>query len=185
MRKHILGFALFSLTVGFSIGVYKLLSFMSFSQNLEVAVVQPSVKTFDKNSEPEKAGKNSFTISQVVLYPKESEKNIDVELTANCKKVRCSGVHYSINLYFFTKNESGTEFLGAETLIFEPGSRNNEAYVTNLPVDSEWLQRLKPKDNLYVTLERKTNDITGDVYERPSSDMSFAKPVLLMWGKKK
>lgn len=185
MRKHILGFALFGLTVGFSIGVYKLLSFMSFSQNLEVAVVQPSVKTFDKNSEPEKAGKNSFTISQVVLYPKESEENTDVELTANCKKVRCTRVHYSVKLYFFTKNERGTEFLGAETLFFKPASGSNEVYVTNRSIDSEWLQRLKPSDNLYVTLEKKANDVTEVVEDRLSLDMSFAKPVLLMWGKKK
>ncbi|HEX9962348.1 MAG TPA: hypothetical protein VGB00_15545 [Pyrinomonadaceae bacterium] len=184
MRKHIPGFVLFSLIVGFSAGIYKLLSFMSFSQSLDIAVVQPSVKTFDKNSETEKAGKKSFKISQAVLYPKESEKNIDVELLANCEKVRCSGVHYLVNLYFFTKNESGTEFLGVEPLIFKPGSQNNEVYVTDRTVDSDWLEKLKPNDNLYVTLEKKANDVTEVVEDKASTDMSLAKSVLLVWGKK-
>lgn len=143
MRKHILGFALFSLIVGAS--VYASILFYKAS-------VSPPAKSMTEPFRPEinfgnvKYGTATIDVSQAVI----NLKNKKLDMNFSVKRDDDSTDAVFIIFWFYAKDGEKTRFLEREVVRLTPDFDSRKIAALSDSYSFDWFDELKPNENLYV-----------------------------------
>lgn len=177
MKKHIFGFAIFSLIVGVTVLISKLLSFAVTETDVYMIKNQPQEerRTYCRMRDYRSFEKPKVKIDQAVLDLKTKQLKTYVSLMPQIEADK----YRTVLLHFFVKDGGKTRYLSSED-IWVKGSfeAQNEAILTSL----KWLDESESYDNLYIVPEIE-NDKTNYKNLSPVFDYSTAVPVLLSKGK--
>lgn len=169
MKKHILGFAVFSFIVAATMFGYKF--FNSFETD----------KTYNYTSsrscrltKPQPA-----TLTTNVAAPFVRQAVLDTQTRILYWELSAPKIDSAIKLHFFVKNENGTRYISSS-----PGVRS-DLNGGNLTFESSlmWMDNLNSYENLYVAAEAvPASELHIRKYE-PKFDASKATAISLHWGK--
>ena len=166
MKKHIVGFAVFSFIVGLTIFIYE--NFNAIEQ--KDAVSYSNKKSFSKQrGEIFEANLDSPKVAQAVLNLK--EKVFYWRLATPVKDA-------PVMLHFFIKDENGTRFIASEQGVSSALKSKEFSFQHSWT----WLGKIDSYNNLYVIAEF----VSPEEFYSKNSRLKFnalnATPVSINWG---
>lgn len=178
MKKHILGFAIFSLIIGTAVVISRLL-FSPVSETVTYVVIG--------ESEPAQARKTScwmrdyrefqqagVKLEQAVIQRQTGE----LRTVFSLKSKNEDAAPLTVSLHFFVKNGEQSRHIATENVWVDSFSNFRQEFVNSL----KWVNKLDSSDNLYVVPETSFG-YTKHKNTSPIFDDSVAMPVLLSKGK--
>lgn len=171
MKKHIIGFTLFSIIVGTAAFIYAMFNVVK----VEEVFTPAYTPTYQRNScwkmkrELKETSVASPVVRQAVLDLK--TKQLNWELAAPLSNSQ-------IALHFFVKDENGTRYINS-AFVPKSGFENGVNKATS---SYQWLDNLDSYENLYVTAEFTTWSDYQNRRLQPKFDAGRATSVLLYSG---
>lgn len=169
MKKHILGFALFSFIVAATIFIYAMLGLFNIEE-VTVPNYSPGYSTvkscWKMQRDTRAANSGSPLIKQAVFNLKSKQLKWELDTTE---------INTPIALNFFIKDEKGTRYVNS-TYVPTIAYRDGRVRATS---SYEWLNNLDSYENLYVTAEPVTSRFYKNKHFRPEFNASNATAVLL------
>jgi len=172
MKKHIIGFTLFSIIVGTAAFIYAMFNVV----NVEEVFAPAYTPTYQRNScwkmkrDFKESNVGSPVIRQAVLDLKTKQLNWELATPQPNSKIA---------LHFFIKDESGTRYINS-ALAPESGFENGVVKATSSYL---WLDNLDSYENLYVIAEITSRSDYKNKNNQPKFDQAKATSVLLYSGK--
>jgi hypothetical protein len=170
MKKHLLGFALFSFIVGTAIFIYAMLNIVNIEEvtapNYSPNYYSKATTCWKMKHESNRTNFGSPMVKQAIFNLE--SKQLKWELDT-------SGVDAPIALNFFIKDENGTRYVNS-TFVPMLAYRNGLVTATS---SYEWLDNLDSYENLYVIAEPISFGERGNYNLPMKFDASKATPVLL------
>lgn len=166
MKKHILGFALFSFIVGTAIFIYAILNPFKVEKNSVPAFSPADLQVnscwrMKRNLNAKR--NNSPVIKQAIFNLQTKELNWELDT---------SNVNAPIALNFFVKGEKGTRYINTKVIPMNAYHNGKTGAASSFL----WLNNLDSYENLYVTAEPLSSD---NVNFSKDFDLSKAAPVLI------
>ncbi len=170
MTKHIIGLIIFSFIVGTSAIIAGLFSYNPVPETYTLTTYKDSYKVYKKKKRKKRCRKRrpqpkevSAEISQAVFDEKTNQ------LTTEISFKNYSDSNGQLNLYFFSKDVYGTQYLKQEKIYV---TEERSVYRNSF----DWLTRLEFKGNLYVIPVLQTD---SDSVNWVKFDDSIAQPILI------
>lgn len=181
MKKHFIGFALFSFIVAAAVCLSIIFSISEradyVSKTVPAVKLAPAVK--ETAARFGKIDDDSPVVRQAVLNLK--TKQINVELLFD-RDNRPPG-SLPLILKFFRKDGKGTRFIHSVEVTLMPDSfyyRSVETETAQIVGSYDWLDNLARYDNIYVIAENDSR-FRRQTATAPVFDNSFARAVTLAW----
>jgi hypothetical protein len=170
MKKHLLGFALFSFIVGTAIFIYAMLNIVNIEEvtapNYSPNYYSKATSCWKMKHESNRTNFGSPVVEQAIFNTKSKVLNW---------VLNTSNSDTSVALNFFVKDENGTRYVNS---IFVPAAAYRDGLV-RATSSYEWLDNLGSYDNLYVIAEPISFGERGKYNLPMKFDANRATPVLL------
>lgn len=182
MKKHIIGFALFSFIVSTAVVVSVSISVSKeFERTRSLCLLQITPQTpaaFEQEARTGKIADDSPIVNQAVFSLKTKQINMELLFNAGAKPQQS----VPLVLNFFRKDGRNAKFLAR---VKTSASHNSFYYAQGETAarfvgSFDWLDNLQKYDNLYVTVECDSESSVESA-GAPVFDYRFAKPVTLAW----
>ena len=175
MKKHILGFALFSLIVGATAIVYALVNVPETIRVVDVAPVS-YVRQNDSASKPTSCwNMNRRAEESKSGSPLISQADLNEESGLFIFEIGCSENLKQVFLYFYEKTENAAKLIAVEKIDLKPSI--NCENKSSLYKNFAWAKEVNPASNIYVIARTSNKNMSA------SFDESLAVPVLMASGK--
>ena len=171
MKKHIIGFTLFSIIVGTAAFIYAMFNVVNVEEVFAPAYT-PTYQTkscWKMKRDSKETNVGSPVVRQAVLDLKTKQLNWEVAAPETKSKIA---------LHFFIKDENGTRYINS-ALAPETSFENGVIKATSSYL---WLDNLASYENLYVIAEFTSRSDYKNKYAQPKFDSSNATSVLLYSG---
>jgi len=188
MKKHLFGFALFSLIVGATAFVYAMFNVVRVDEVPAPSYYQtysPSTSCWKMKKDLRESRLDSPKINQAVFNLKTQQLNWELVTPTT---------YSTIALHFFVKDENGSRYITSENIntISNRGklnytatasSENGKSEIINITSSYEGLDDLDSYENLYVIAESAQASRYSDKRYQPKFDAARATPVLIDSGR--
>jgi hypothetical protein len=168
MKKHFLGFALFSFIVGTAAVVYAMFNVVNVEEVTvpNYSTYSPTKSCWKMKRQPRESYVGSPTIKQAIFNLRTRQLRWEISAPETDSKIA---------LHFFIKGENGTRYINsvlAPTYGYEYGTiKATSSYL--------WLDNLESYENLYVTAEPVSTNAYKNNNFQPKFDQSKATAVLV------
>ncbi len=184
MKKHLFGFALFSLIVGMSAFIYAMFNVVRVEEvsapNYSLTAPAKSCWKMKRKFKESKIG--SPIVRQAVFNLARKQINLEVLLNGS----ENAEVNLPVVFSFFQKDAKGIHYIGSEhnSTISNSLHESDEGLTTRITGSYDWLYNLESYSNLYVVAEFAPTR-TGFTKRnfQPEFDAYKAFPVMLDYGK--
>ena len=156
MKKHFVGFIIFSLVIGANIIVGKLLHKTAMPKN--ILVISPNYAGNFQTQPLIVSEKIGVTVKLVQATFNQPTKQLKFELLLNRSDKSLQEANFK--LHFFVYDGKEIRFLATEKGQTTFGMNIEDNRVINSSIFCEWLDNLESKENIYVWVETISNDKT-------------------------
>ena len=171
MKKHIIGFTLFSIIVGTAAFIYAMFNVVNVAE-VFVPTYTPTYQgksCWKMKRDLKESNVGAPVVRQAVLDMKTKQLNWELAAPRTDSKIA---------LHFFVKDESGTRYINS-ALAPESGFESGVIKATSSYL---WLDNLDSYENLYVTAEFTSWSNYKNKSNQPKFDAAKATSVMLNFG---